>query len=206
MGTIYPCSDHYPPHLGISNKDFYFDNLWESFRNPIFCQIFGHQRAQNEARNTKMNRGQETHPLRVNAKYEMNGTNSFLKKIPETPFSAEYLATRGPKMRLGTRKSLGVKRLTPLEEMSGMKWIEPTVFSKNSENPIFDHIFGHQRAENEARNTKMYRGQVTHPIRVNARYEMIWANGFFKKFRKPCLQTDGRTDRHRGESFGGVGV
>ena len=46
MGTIYPRSDHYPPH-------------------------------------------------------------------PETPFSAKYLATRGPKMRLGTRKWIGVKRLTP---------------------------------------------------------------------------------------------
>ena len=39
--------------------------------------------------------------------------------------------------------------------------------------------------ENEARNTKMYRGQETHPIRINARYEMNWANSFFKNFRKP---------------------
>ena len=39
--------------------------------------IFGHQRAENEARNTNMDRGQETHPLRVNASYVMNGTNSF---------------------------------------------------------------------------------------------------------------------------------
>ena len=31
----------------------------------------------------------------------------------------------------------------------------------------------------------MYRGQETHPIKVNARYEMNWANSFFKKFRKP---------------------
>ena len=31
----------------------------------------------------------------------------------------------------------------------------------------------------------MYRGQETHPIRINARYEMNWANSFFKKFRKP---------------------
>ena len=50
----------------------------------------------------------------------------------------------------------------------------------------------------------MYRGQVTNPIRVNARYEMNWADSFFKKFRKPFLETDGwtnrRTDRHRGES------
>ena len=54
----------------------------------------------------------------------------------------------------------------------------------------------------------MNRDQETHPIRVNARYEMYWANSFFKKFQKPCLQTDGktdgptdrRTDRHRGES------
>ena len=31
----------------------------------------------------------------------------------------------------------------------------------------------------------MYRGQETHPIRINARYEMNWANSYFKKFRKP---------------------
>ena len=33
---------------------------------------------------------------------------------------------------------------------------------------------------------------------------MNWANSFFKKFRKPCLRTDGptdrRTDSHRGDS------
>ena len=84
------------------------------------------------------------------------------------------------------------------------KWIEPIVFSTSSGNPIFGQIFGHQRGENEARNTKMYRGQETRPIRINAKYEMNWANSFFKKFRKPCLQTNGRTDRrtdrHRGES------
>ena len=65
-------------------------------------------------------------------------------------------------------------------------------FSKNSRNPNFSQIFGQQRAKNEVRNTKMNMGQETHPIR------------FFKKFQKPCLQTDGRTyrrtDRHRGES------
>ena len=117
----------------------------KSSGNPIFGQIFGHQRAKNEVRNTKMYRGQETHPVRVNARYEMDWANSFFHKVPETPFSAKYLATRGPKK--------------------------------------------------EAMNTKMYRGQETHPIRINARYEMNWANSFFKKFRKPCLQTDRRTDR-----------
>ena len=84
----------------------------KSSGNPIFSQIFGHQRAENEARNKKMYRGQETHHIRVNATYEMNWAKSFLKKVPETPFSAKYLATRGPKMRLGTRKCIGVKRLT----------------------------------------------------------------------------------------------
>ena len=74
------------------------------------------------------------------------------------------------------------------------KLIEPIVFSRSSGNPIFGQIFGHPRAANEARNTKMYRGQETDPKRINARYEMNWANSFFKKFRKPCLQTDGRTN------------
>ena len=54
------------------------------------------------------------------------------------------------------------------------------MFSKRSGNPIFGQIFGHQRAENEDRNTIMYRGQETHPIRINARYEMNWANIFSK--------------------------
>ena len=78
------------------------------------------------------------------------------------------------------------------------------LFSKSSGNPIFGQIFGHQRAKNEVRDTKMNNGQETHPMKVNARYEMNWANSFFKHFRKACLQMDGRTDRrtdrHRGES------
>ena len=86
-----------------------------------------------------MYRGQETHPIRVNAMYEI---------------------------------------------------IELIVFSKSSANPIFSQIFGHQRAENEARNMKMYRGQETHPIRVNARYEMNWANSFFKTFWKPHFRAN----------------
>ena len=69
--------------------------------------------------------------------------------------------------------------------MPGMKWIEQIVFSKSSGNPIFGQIFGHQRADNEARITKMYSAQETYPIRINARYEMNWANSFFKKFQKP---------------------
>ena len=81
--------------------------------NPIFGQISDHQRAKNDARKTKMYRGQETHPIRVNARNEVNWANSFFEKVPETPFSAKYLATRGPKMRLGTWKWIGVKRLTP---------------------------------------------------------------------------------------------
>ena len=77
--------------------------------------------------------------------------------------------------------------------MPSMKWIGPIVFSKSSGNPIFGQILGHQRAKNEARNPKMNRGQETLPIRVYARYDMKWANSFFKGFWKP-LQTDGRTD------------
>ena len=103
MGTIYPRPDHYPPHPEISNKDLYFSVVCytgevgilqekkliepivfsKSSGNPIFGQIFGHPRAANEARNTKMYRGQETDPKRINARYEMNWANSFFK-VPET--------------------------------------------------------------------------------------------------------------------------
>ena len=96
--------------------------------------------------------------------------------------------------------------------MPGMKLIEPIVFFfKNSGNPIFGQIFGHQWAENEARTTKMYRVQETHPIRVNVRYEMNWANScfFFQKYRKPIFgqmfgyqmaeNEAGNTKIHRGQ-------
>ena len=85
-----------------------------------------------------------------------------------------------------------------------MKWIEPTVFAKSCGNPDFRSIFGHQRAKNEGTNTKIDRGPETYPISINPRNEMNWANSFREKLRKPCLQTDGRTDRrtdrHQGES------
>ena len=84
------------------------------------------------------------------------------------------------KMRLGTRKYIGVKRLIPYGQMPGMKWIEPIVFPKSAKKRIFGQIFGRRTGENEARNTKMYRGQESHPIRVNARYEMNWADIVFK--------------------------
>ena len=93
MGTIYPRSDHYPPNPEISSSKYPPNGK---------CQV------------------------------SMNGTNSFFQKVPETPFSAKYLPTRGPKMRPRTREC-------------------------------------------------MYRGQGTHLIRVNARYEMSWANNFFQK-------------------------
>ena len=67
--------------------------------------------------------------------------------------------------------------------MPGIKWIEPIVFSKSSRNPIFSQIFGHQRAENEARNTKM----ETHPIRVKARYEINWTNSYLKSSENPIF-------------------
>ena len=92
--------------------------------NPIFGLIFDRQRAENEARNTKMYRGHETHPIRINARYEMNWANSFFTNVLETPFSAKYWANS---------------------------------FLKKFRKPHFDQILGHQRAENEARNTEMYR-------------------------------------------------
>ena len=60
-GDNIPPLESLPPHLELSNKDFYF---------AVLCYT-------------------EVGILQV------------------------YLATRGPKMRLGTRKCIGVKRLTP---------------------------------------------------------------------------------------------
>ena len=65
--------------------------------------------------------------------------------------------------------------------MPGMKWTGPIFFFLRTGNRIFGQILAHQRVENEARNTKMNSGQGIHPISVNARDEMNWANSFFSK-------------------------
>ena len=39
---------------------------------PLLRQIFGHHRAATDGRNMKMNRGQETYPIRLNARYQIN--------------------------------------------------------------------------------------------------------------------------------------
>ena len=116
--------------------------LWSPYRPYPETEIDG--------RNMTMNIGQKIHPIRVNARYQINWMNSFFKNIPETPFWGKYLAKKIRKPHLGK-------------------------------------IFGHHRAEVDGRNTKMNRGQETHPIRVNARDEMNWANSFYKKFRKPQI-------------------
>ena len=115
----------------------------KSSGNPI-C----HKRAKIYARNTKVNKGKEIHPVRVNAWYKMNWANHFFS-------------------------------------------------SKSSRNPIFGQIFGHQRAKIDDRITKINRGQETRPIRLNARYEINRAVSLFKKFWKPCLQTNGQTYRQK---------
>ena len=71
--------------------------------------------------------------------------------------------------------------------MPGMKRNEPAVFFLNYRNPIFGQIFGHQRAENEARNTKIYRGQENHLIGANAKYEKNWANSLKKSSGNPIF-------------------
>ena len=67
MGTIYPRSDHYPPHPEISSSKY---------------------------------------PSKGKCQVSMNGTNSLFQKVPETPFSAKYLPTRGPKTRPRTRECM----------------------------------------------------------------------------------------------------
>ena len=48
---------------------------------------FGPQRTEVDARNTKANRGQETHPIKVTSRYEMKWANIFFfQKVLETPF------------------------------------------------------------------------------------------------------------------------
>ena len=60
-------------------------------------------------------------------------------------------------------------------------------------------MLGHQIAQIYGRKTKMNMVQETHPIRVNARYEINWTNIFFQNVRETSLQTDGQTVRTDGQ-------
>ena len=99
--------------VGILQETLNWANsFFKSFRNPIFSQIFGHQRAENEARNRKMYRGQETHPIRVNAMYEMNWANSF-SKSSGNPIFGQIFGHQRAENEARNKKDTGVKRLTP---------------------------------------------------------------------------------------------
>ena len=201
METVYPRSDHYPPHPEISNEEFYFcytggnssGKHWigpiiisKSSGNHILGQIFGHQRAENEARNTKMYRGQETHPIGVNARYEMNCANVFFFKKFRNPIFSQIFGHQRAENEARNTKMYRGQETHPLRVNARyeMNWVN-SLFKNVRGNPIIGQIFGHQRAENEARNIKMYRGRETRPKRVNARHEMNGVNSFFKKLRKP---------------------
>ena len=137
-----------------------------------------------------MYRGQENHPIRVNAMYEINWANSFVSKSSGNPIFGQIFGHQRAKNEARSTKIYRGQENHPIRvnAMYEINWAN-SFFSKSSGNPIFGQIFGHQRAKNEDR------GEDTHLVRVNARYEINWANIFFKNFRKPCLQTDGRTDR-----------
>ena len=96
-----------------------------------------------------MNRGQETHPIRLNTRYQLIQQMVLKKKnFPETPFSGKYLANRGPKLRVGTQKYIGVKRLIPLRYRYQMNCAGSFLFCFVLFfiiifiNPIFGQIFG----------------------------------------------------------------
>ena len=128
-----------------------------------------------------------------------------VKKICKPPFRANIRHHKAAIAR--TRKGIGVKRHTPkrLNPRYEMNW--PNIFF-NYGNPIFSQIFGRQRAKINTRNTKMNRGYDTHPIRgkshvwneLSQMYSLCLRLIFSQKFRKPYLQTDGRTDGRQGVS------
>ena len=153
MGTIYPRSDHYTSHPEISNKDFYFAVVCYTGGNSSgklcsripasFCPLEYHgiaavyvkkmvnvkdlpqdgkiytkhtkmkscqethpirvisryemNWADNMARNMKMNCHQQTHPIRVNARYDINWVDIFFRKALETPFGPNIWPSEGRK-------------------------------------------------------------------------------------------------------------
>ena len=55
-------------------------NSFNTFLKPHIGQIFGHQRAEIVVMHTKMNKDQETHPIRENYRYEINWAHFVTKR------------------------------------------------------------------------------------------------------------------------------
>ena len=82
-------------------------------RNSIFWQIFGHQWAEIDARNTEMNRGQESYPTRVNAKYQMDWAIIFFKKFRKPCLlKGRSMITLPPLVELGYNVLIGAHMWT----------------------------------------------------------------------------------------------
>ena len=131
--------------------------------------------------------------------------NAFFQKYPEIPFLAKYLATRGPKMRPGTRTCIEVKKihLISVNATYEMSWANSFFLQKVPETPFRPNL-ATRGPKMRLGNRKMDRGQEIRPIRVNA-ICMKWIEPivfFFKNSGNLVdRRTDGQTD---GETSGWI--
>ena len=127
---MYRGQETHPIRMNTRYEMNWTNSFLKNSGNPIFTQIFGHQRAENEAMNTKIYRGKKTHPIRVNAGDEMNGANSFFKKLRKPHFRPNIWPPEGRKKRLWTRKCIGVKRLTHKDKCQVWNELSQQFFQK----------------------------------------------------------------------------
>ena len=134
MGTIYPCFDHYLSYPEIFNKVDQSGPV--SHLSMTNWQLFGHQMAEIDVKNTKMNRGQETNPIKINDRYQMNWASIIFNNgypiLWETSgHQRAEIDGRNTKINWG--------------EETQLKWIEQyfVINILNHQNPIFRQILGH---------------------------------------------------------------
>ena len=89
------------------------DSFPEKLRKPRFSVNFWPPEGQKWGHKHENRKGSRDLPHKFKSQGWNESSRQFSRKVAETPIFGQFLATRGPKMRAWTRKSIGVQRLTP---------------------------------------------------------------------------------------------
>ena len=103
----------YPISINPRDEMNRADSFPEKLRKPRFSVNFWPPEGQKWGHEHENRLGSRDLPHKFKSQGWNESSRQFSRKVAETPIFGQLLATRGPKMRAWTRKSIGVQRLTP---------------------------------------------------------------------------------------------
>ena len=103
----------YPISINPRDEMNRADSFREKLRKPRFSVNFWPPEGQKWGHKHENRKGSRDLPHKYKSQGWNESSRQFSRKVAETPIFGQFLATRGPKMRARTRKSIGVQRLTP---------------------------------------------------------------------------------------------